>query len=353
MNLDFDPQKDYYKILGISENADADEIKKAYRKLAMKYHPDRNRDNKEAEEKFKEINEANEVLSDAQKKSQYEAYRRWDFGAGWFWWFGGWQWWFQWGVDLWDLLWWFFGGQWWGWRRWGPQQGDDLILQLVISFEDAYHGLKKQVTYSRMVQAEGVTTKSCETCNGQWVVAQQVRTPFGMMQSQAACPTCAGAWMEYYRDGTKISWWWLEKKSEELTVSVPAGIKSWSKIRYSWRWNTGMNGWSTWDLYIKIVVKNSEVWKRDGDNILIDAKVSVFDAVLWWEIVVAHPDGDLKVKIPKGLQVGEYVRINNKWFGEKWLLSSKWDMIVMPKIQIPQRVNKAEEKLWKQLRDVK
>jgi molecular chaperone DnaJ len=219
----------------------------------------------------------------------------------------------------------------------------------VISFEDAYHGLKKQVTYSRMLQAEWVTTKSCETCGGQWVVAQQVRTPFGVMQSQAECPACGWAGMEYYKDGNKISGGWLEKKSEELTIAVPAGIKSWSKIRYTWRGNTWLNGWPTWDLYIKIVVKNSEVWKRDGDNILVDATVTIFDAVLWGEIVVPHPDGDLKVKIPKGLQVWEYVRVNNKWFGEKWLLSSKGDMIVMPKISVPQRLKKSEEKLWKEL----
>lgn len=351
MNLDFDPQKDYYKILGVTESADADEIKKAYRKGAMKYHPDRNRDNKEAEEKFKEINEANEVLSDPQKKSQYEAYRRWDYGAGWFWGFGGGQWWFGGGVDLGDLLGWFF---WWqgGWRRWGPQQGDDLILQLVISFEDAYHGLKKQVTYSRMVQAEWVTTKSCETCGGQWVVAQQVRTPFGVMQSQAACPTCGWAWMEYYKDGSKISWGGLEKQSEELTISVPAGIKSWSKIRYTWRGNAWMNGGGVGDLYIKIVVKNSDARKRDWDNIVANATVSIFDAVLGWEIIVPHPDGDLKVKIPKWLQVWEYVRVKNKWFGDKWLLSSKGDMIVNPKIEIPQRLKKNEEKLWKELREL-
>lgn len=353
MNLDFDPQKDYYKILGVSESADADEIKKAYRKLAMKYHPDRNRDNKEAEEKFKEINEANEVLSDTEKKSQYEAYRRWDFGAGGF----GWgQWWFAGGVDLGDLLGGFFGG--WGWgfgwwgRRWWPQQGDDLILQLVISFEDAYHGLKKQINYSRMQQADGVATKSCETCQGRGVVAQQARTPFGMMQTQAPCPNCQWAWVEYYKDGTKISGNGLEKKTEELTIAIPAGIKSGSKIRYSGRGNAGLNGWPTGDLYIKIVVKVSDTWKRDGDNILADANVSLFDAVLGGEIVVPHPDGDLKVKIPKGLQVWEYVRVNNKWFGDKGLLKSKWDLIVMPKIDIPQRLAKGEEKLWKELRDM-
>lgn len=301
---------------------------------------------------FKEINEANEVLSDPQKRSQYEAYRRGDYGAGWF----GWQW--QWGfgggwVDLGDLLGWFFWWQWWGWRRGWPQQGDDLILQLVISFEDAYHGLKKQVTYSRMVQAEWVSTKSCETCGGQWVVAQQVRTPFGVMQSQAACPACGWAWMEYYKDWTKISWWWLEKQAEELTISVPAGIKSWSKIRYTWRGNTWINGGGVGDLYIKIVVKNSDAWKRDGDNIIANATVSIFDAVLGWEIVVPHPDGDLKVKIPKWLQVWEYVRVKKKGFGDKWLLSSKGDMIVNPKIEIPQRLKKEEEKLWKELSKLK
>jgi len=354
MNLDFDPKKDYYKILWVSEDADADAVKKAYRKLAMKYHPDRNKGDKTAEEKFKEINEANEVLSDPVKKQQYDAYRRGDFGAagmGGFWWFGGA--WFGWGgfsawwVDLGDLLW---GMFWWWRRRAGPERGDDLLLQMNISFEQSYHGLEKQISYTRAVKAAWVEAKTCETCHGQGVVAQQVRTPFGMMQSQSACPACEGVGQEFYKNGTKISGGGLESKKEKITVKVPAGIKSWSKIRYPGKWNESHNGGETGDLYIKIVVKPSDKRKREWDNIVVNVEIPVVDAVLWWHVEVPHPDGKIKIKIPKGLQVGETIRVPNKGFSTKWLLKSKGDMIVIPKIKIPKRLSKEEEKHWKALK---
>jgi len=355
MNLDFDPQKNYYDILGVSEDADADEVKKAYRKAAMKYHPDRNKGDAEAEEKFKEANEANEVLSDTQKKQQYDAYRKWWFGAwgfGWggFWGFWGWGGWFGWGaVDLGDLLWGFFG--WWGgWaRRSGPQQWDDLMLQMVISFEDSYHGLEKEVTYKRYKMSENVDEKKCDTCGGAGVVAQQARTPFWVMQTQAACPTCGGAWSEYFKDGSKVENFGLEEEQTKINLKVPAWIKSGSKIRYSGKWNDWILGWSAWDMYVKILVKQSEQWEREGDDIFVKSDVSLFDAVLWGEVVVPHPDGDYKVKIGKGLQIGENIRVPGKWFGDKGLLSKKWDLVIIPHITVPKRLSKDEEKLWKEL----
>lgn len=349
MNLDFDPQKNYYDILWIEEWAWEDEIKKAYRKLAMKYHPDRNRDDKSAEDMFKEVNEANEVLSDNQKRQQYDAYRKGWFGAGWFWWgWGfGWAWWFGWWVDLWDLLWWFFW--WWSGSRGWPQQWDDLMLQITISFEESYHWFKKDVSYSRAVREDWLDEKTCQTCNGAWAVSQQVRTPFGVMQTQAACPTCQWVWVEYYKNWTKQPWGGVTSQTEKLEVNIPAWIKSWSKIRYPWKGSA----WAFWgpegDLYIKILVKSSDTWKREWDNILVEQSISLFDAVLWWEVVIEHPDKAVKVKIPKWLQIGEQIRVSWKWFGDKWLLKSKGDLIVLPKISIPQRLSKDEEKLWKEL----
>ena len=353
MNLDFDPEKNYFDILGVSEDADADEIKKAYRKAAMKYHPDRNQGDKAAEEKFKEINEANEVLSDPQKKSQYESFRRGDFWAGGVGWFGGWG--FAGGQqvdmgDLWDLLggffWWGFGG---GWRRQWPQRGDDLIMQLTISFEEAYHGLKRDISYNRLVLVEWLESKTCETCGWRGVVAQQARTPFGVMQTQAACPNCTGVGQEFYKDGVKVTNGWLEQKSHTVDVNIPAAIKAGSKIRYAGMWNDGLYWGESGDFYLKILVKGSEKWKRDENHILIDAEVNLYQAVLGGEIMVPHPDGDLKVKIPKWLQVGEYIRVAGKWFGEKGLLKSRGDMIVMPQIAIPKKLSKEKEKLWKEL----
>ncbi len=355
MNLDFDPKKNYYDILWVSEDADEGEIKKAYRKMAMKYHPDRNKWDATAEEKFKEINEANEVLSDSSKKSQYNAYRNgwgWSFWGMWGWWgFGG-MWGGQFGgVDLWDLIGWMFGG-WWRQRSW-PTRGDDLILQLTINFVDAFHGLSKKVSYARYTEAKWVDKKTCETCGWAWAVAQQVRTPFGVMQSQATCPACQWAWSERFKDGTKISGWGLEESKEDIEVNIPAWIKSWSKIRYAGMWNAGGLWWPEWDLYIKIVVKSSDKRRRDGENLVVQADVTLFDAVLGGEVDVPHPDGNITVKVPKGLQVWEYIRVSNKWYGEKSLLKWKGDMIVHPNIKIPKRLSKKQEKLWKELQKEK
>ena len=358
MNLDFDPQKNYYEILWLEEWADEAEIKKAYRKLAMKYHPDRNKNDKASEEKFKEVNEANEVLSDSTKRQQYDAYRKWWFWAWGFGWFGGawgvwgvWGFWGAWGVDLWDLLGgmfgWGFGG--WAQRQW-PVQWDDLIMQMTISFEQSYHGLKKTVTYSRLQQVEGVEEKTCETCGWAWVVSQQARTPFGVMQTQAACPTCGGVGKEFYKDGKKLEDWGLTKKQETLEVVVPEWIKSWSKMRYQWRGNAGRNGWPNWDFYIKILVQRSEVRSREWDDIFADAKISIYDAVLWGTVSVPHPDGTIEIKIPKWLQVGENIRMKWKGFGKSGLLTSKGDLVVIPEITIPKKLSKKEENLWSELR---
>jgi molecular chaperone DnaJ len=249
------------------------------------------------------------------------------------------------------LLWGFFGGGFWwgGWRRAWPERWDDLILQLTISFEEAYHGLKKEVSYGRLQQAKWVTTKSCEDCGGRGVVAQQARTPFGVMQTQATCPSCAWAWAQYYKDDVKVSNGGLEQVSEKLEINIPAWIKAGSKIRYAGRWNTWVLGWETGDLYVKILIKWSNVWKRDDQHLLVDIDVTIFQAVLWWEIQVPHPEWEMKVKIPKWLQVGEYIRVSGKWFGEKWLLKSRGDMIVIPTISIPKKLSKQEDKLWKEL----
>lgn len=350
-NTDIDASKDYYAVLGLSEDASDDEIKKKYRKLAMEHHPDRNKGNKISEDKFKEINAANDIIGDPEKRKQYDAMRKgwfWAWGFGWFgWWgFGGWG--FQ--VDLGDIMdgffGWGFGG---GWRRW-PVQGDDLVLQLTINFEDSFHGTSKTISYSRAVMAKDITKQSCSSCDGKWVTMQQVRTPFGVMQTQAACTSCWWMWELYYRDGKRIADGGLEKTSQEIEVKIPAGIESWTKIRYPGMGNDGPMGWPSGDLYVKIMVKVADKWKRDGQNLIAELDISIYDAVLGATVDVDHPDGKISVKIPKGLQVGEYVRVSGKWFGEKGMFSKRGDLIVKPFIKIPQKLTGKEEKLWEDLR---
>jgi molecular chaperone DnaJ len=350
---DIDPQKDYYAVLGVSEDASDDDIKKAYRKLAMAHHPDRNKGDKTHEDKFKDINAANDIIGDPEKRKQYDAMRKGGFGWGFWWfgwgWFGGFQGWgFQ--VDLGDIMDGFFGGWFGGWGRRGPVQGDDLVLQLTISFEDSFHGVEKKISYSRAVMASDVSKQSCSACDGRGVVAQQVRTPFGVMQSQAACSSCGWAGELYYRDGKRIADGGLEKTSQEVAVKIPAGIESGSKIRYPGMGNDGPMGGPSGDLYVKIMVKTADARKRDGENLIAEIDISVYDAVLGATVDVAHPDGKISVKIPKGLQVGEYVRVSGKGFGEKGMFSKRGDLIVKPLIKIPKKLSGKEEKLRSELK---
>jgi molecular chaperone DnaJ len=356
-NSDIDASKDYYKVFGISEDASDDEIKKAYRKLAMEHHPDRNKGNKKSEDTFKEINAANDIIGDPEKRKQYDAMRKGWFGAGWFWGFGGWGgfWWWGFGgggfqVDLWDIMDGFFGGGFWGGSRNGPMQWDDLVLQLTINFEESFHGTSKTVSYSRSTMAIDVTKQSCSVCGGRGVVAQQVRTPFGVMQSQAACSSCWWAGDLYYRDGQRVADDGLEKKSQEIKIDIPVAIENGTKIRYMGMGNDGTMGGPSGDLYVKIMIKGSDKWKRDGTNLIADIDISIYDAVLGATVEVDHPDGKMSVKIPKGLQVGEYVRVSGKWFWEKGLFSKRGDLIVKANIKIPKKLSGKEEKLRTELK---
>lgn len=352
MNLDFDPQKNYYDILGVNEDASSDDIKKAYRKMAMKYHPDRNKGDKAAEEKFKEANEANEVLSDAQKRQQYDAFRK----GGYAWWFGGFGWgWFSGGWvefgDLGDVIGSFFGGWFGGSRSAGPQRGEDIELQWTISFEEWFHGIEKEISYQRRQKGKDLTSETCKTCQGKGVVMQQARTMLGVMQTQAVCPACQGEGVLWFKDGKQVAGGWLEQVEQALRVKVPAGIKSGSKLKYAGMWNEGRRGGPTWDLYVRVQVKPHDTWRRDGDNLIVSTPLSVFDAVLWTTIEVDHPDGKLKVTIPKWLQIGEYIRVNGKGFGNKSMLGGRdGDLIVQPQISLPKKLSKKEAQLWEELR---
>lgn len=344
--MDFDPKKNYYDILGIGEDATEEEIKKAFRKLAVKHHPDRKGWNKE---KFQEINEAHGVLSDDQKRQQYDAYRKgWYSGDfGWFGWWGfngG-------GFDIGDLVGDLFG--WWRRWWWGPQQWEDIQLGLTLTFEEAYLGIEKKIKYGRRMMAEWVETKTCTTCDGRWSVAQQARTPFGVMQIQQPCAACSGLGSTYEKDGKPVSAGWLEEISDELTIKVPVGIKHDVFLKYAGRWHEGIGGWPTGDLYIKIRVMPSEYYTREESDLHVNQKISLFDCVLGGKMTIKHPEWDVTIKVPKGTQPDDVIRVSNKWFGKKGLLSSRGDLLIHPVIEIPKRLSKEEEKLWKELQKSK
>lgn len=355
--MDFDVSKNYYDILWVDEKASPEEIKKAFKKAAVKHHPDKWGDKK----KFQEMNEAYQVIGDEKKKAQYDAYRSggytWGgqgFGGGDFGGFGWGQGGFDFGdFDIGDIMWGIFGWGF-GWGRGKTKTGwDDITVGINITFEEAFLGTKKRFAYERMHKIAGATEKTCETCGGRGSVNQQVSTPFGVMQSQAACRNCGWVGKVYTKDGKTLAAGGLEKHREEIEVSIPAWIKEWAYIKYSGKWNDGMGDGRAGDLYVQIGVASSKLYERKWDHIYVKAPVTIYDIVLWGEVTVDHPEGKLKVKIPKWTQIGDMIKISGKWFGEWWVFNRKWDLYVIPKIDIPKKLSKEQEKLWNELRGKK
>ena len=349
--MDFDVKKNYYEILGVSEDASAEEIKKAFKKAAIKHHPDRGGDKK----KFQEMNEAYQVIGDEKKKGQYDAYRKGWYGAGDFWgfgWFGGGgQWNFDFGdFDIGDLMWGIFGGGWFGWGTRRKSQGwEDIQVAIDISFEESYTWITKKISYSRMKKIAGAEEKKCESCNGHGSVVQHIQTPFGVMQSQWVCPSCGGSGIIYMKDGKPLANWWLEKTKEILEVKIPAWIKAGTYIKFAGKGNESSSH-HVGDLYIQINIANSRLYERKGDNVYTKANVSLFDMVLWWEITVNHPEGKLKIKVPKGTQVGDMVKIAGKGFGTSGIFSKKGDLYIIPQVEIPKKLSRDQERLWEELK---
>ncbi len=358
--MDFDPKKNYYEILGVGETASSDEIKQAFKKLAVKHHPDKKGWDKK---KFQEINEAYQTLGDEKKKGQYDAYRSgWFNGFGWgqwwgdFWGFGGfgWGWVDFWDIDLGDIMGNFFWGWFWGWGRAKANKGwEDIQIALRITFEESYLGTTKKFSYARMKRIPGAEEEKCESCNGQGKVSQQVQTPFWVMQSQSACRTCGGLGKIFTKDGKTLPAGGLNKDSEIIEIKVPAGIKEWAYIKFAGKGNEWIWTWHAGDLYIQIQVAPSSLYERNWDNLYTKVSVTLFDLVLWGEISVDHPEGKLKVKIPKWTQVGDMVKVSGKGFGEGGVFSRKGDLYIVTKVEIPKKLSKDQEKLWSELRGKK
>ena len=353
--MDFDVKKNYYDILGVKEDASQEEIKKAFKKAAVKHHPDRGGDKK----KFQEMNEAYQVIGDEKKKGQYDAYRKggfsWFDGQGWFWWFGGGG---QSGVDFWDfdigdIMGGIFGGGFgWWWRKKSTQGGEDIQVAIDISFEESYLGVTKKVAYSRMKKVVGAEERTCETCHGHGSVVQQIQTPFGVMQSQWVCGRCGGSGIIYIKDGKPLANGWLEKTKETLEVKIPAAINTGAYIKFANKGNESSSH-HVGDFYIQINVANSRLYERKGDNLYTKTNVSLFDMVLWWETAVDHPEGKLKIKVPKGTQIGDMIKISGKWFGSSGIFSKRGDLYVIPQVDIPKKLSKDQEKLWTELKNKK
>jgi len=359
-------KRDYYEALGLSKDASDDEIKKAFRQLAKKFHPDVNPGNKRAEERFKEINEAYEVLSDSDKKSRYDRYGHAgvdpNFGAGGgdpFGGFGG----FGGGMefDLGDILGTIFGG---GGRgdknRNAPRKGDRVRTEVTITFEEAAFGCEKEVNVMRIETCdgchgsgckEGTTAERCDGCNGSGSVTSQQRTPFGVMQSTTDCPKCSGRGKIIHQPCEKCRGLGLVRRSRAIKVTIPAGIDNGQTISVRAQGNAGVNGGEAGDLFVTVIVMSHEFFEREGNAVLLQMSITFVQAALGAEVEVPTLDGKVKYSIPEGTQTGTVFRLKNKGITNLRGLG-RGDQYITVKVVTPTGLNKEQKELLNQFAEV-
>ncbi|MBE6989823.1 MAG: molecular chaperone DnaJ [Ruminococcaceae bacterium] len=346
-------KRDYYEVLGVSRDAGEDEIKRAYKKLARKYHPDMNPGDKEAEEKFKEVNEANEVLSDPEKKARYDQF---GFagvdpsygagGAG-----GGYGAGFDFG-DLGDIFGSFFGGGFGGARtRNGPQRGESIRASVAISFTEAAFGCEKEITLERSEQcttckgngcAPGTTPEVCPECRGTGTVSRAQRTPFGVMQSQTICPKCGGTGKIIHQPCPDCRGSGAVRKRKTIKVTIPAGIDDGQTISLRGQGHSGRNGGGSGDLLITVMVRPHDIFRREGTAVFCEAPITFAQAVLGAELEIPTIDGKVKYTIPEGTQTGTVFRLKGKGIP---VLNGRGrgDQYVTVTVETPKGLNKEQK----------
>ena len=342
-------KRDYYEVLGVEKNASDAEIKKAYRKLAMKYHPDQNPGDKTAEEKFKEINEAYEVLSDADKKARYDQYGfagvdpNFNPNAG-FGGFGGGGFGFG---DLGDIFGDFFGG---GTasssgRRRGPAKGQNVVSEIEISFEDAAFGCEREITFSRIETCstchgtgakEGTSPQTCSYCHGTGTVRTQQNFMGMTMQSNQPCPKCGGQGRV--------------RKTRKFKVNIPAGIDDGQSIQQRGQGNAGVNGGPAGDLFVTVAIRPHPIFTRNGPDVHVDIPISFAQAALGDTLQVPTIDGRIEYKIPEGTQTGTTFSMRGKGI-QNVNGRGRGDQYVRVNIEVPKNLSDKQKKLLREFEE--
>ena len=366
-------KRDYSEVLGIGKIATDAEIKSAYRKLAKKYHPDLNPGNKEAEEKFKEVNEANDVLSDPQKRQRYDQFGfagvdpnyaaangggAGGFGGG----FGG--------VDLGDIFGDIFGGGFGGgFSGFGggsstrtanaPRKGHDIQASVILTFEEAAHGCSKKITINRQDTcpdcggtgaAKGTSPETCPDCGGRGYVVTQQRTPFGVMQSQQPCSHCGGRGTIIRNPCKTCRGTGKTAARKSLEINIPAGIDDDQNIALRGQGDAGSNGGPAGDVIVHVTVKADPMFERDGYDVTIHVPITFSQAVLGDDVEVPTVDGRIVQHIPEGTQSGTKFRLRGQ--GIQYLNGrGRGDQYVIVDVEIPKKVTRAQREALKAFED--
>lgn len=344
-------KRDYYEILGVNKNATADELKKAYRQMAIKFHPDKNPGNKESEEKFKEAAEAYEILSDQTKRANYDRFGHQGAGG-----FGGQQ-----GhhMNMDDIFSnfgdifgdgspfeSFFGGQGGGrgGRRSAGVRGNNVRVKVKLTLHEIATGVEKKIKFHRHVLAEGLSFKTCATCAGGGHVRRVTQTFLGQMATTQVCPTCHGSGKTVDKRPAGVGPDGLINKEEIVTINIPAGVANGMQLSMSGKGNSGPNGGPAGDLIILIEEQDDPVLKREGNNIVFDLYMNFADAAIGTTVEVPTVDGKVKVKIDAGTHAGKILRLRHKGIPD---LNShhRGDQLVHVNIWTPQKLS-AEEKTF-------
>ena len=353
-------KRDYYDVLGIGKDASEADIKGAYRKIAKKYHPDRNPDNKEAEAKFKEASEAYDVLGDSQKRAQYDQFGHADptggyggggFGGG----FGG----GGFDVDLGDIFESFFGGGG-GNRRNGPQKGADLRYSMSLSFEEAAFGVEKEIKINRADNcdecggsgaAKGTSPKTCQRCGGTGQIRVEQNTMFGRMMNTRSCDACHGEGKTIETPCTHCRGKGVVKKVVSINVKIPAGIDNGQTISLRGEGEPGKKGGPKGDLYVTVSVKRHPVFVRDGFDVHCDIPITFIQATLGAELEVPTLDEKVKYKMGEGTQTGTVFRLKGK--GIPYLRGNgRGDQYVKVVVETPKKLSKEQKELLKKFDEV-
>ncbi len=348
-------KRDYYEVLGVSKTASDDELKKAYRTLAKKYHPDLNGGDKECEEKFKEVNEAYEVLSDPQKRARYDQFGHedprtggaggyGDFTGG----FGG-------GFD--DIFSAFFGGGFGGAQRArGPERGNDLRYDLTITFEEAAFGCEKEITVTREENCEecggtgakkGTSPTTCPTCKGTGQVQSFINTPIGRVSNVRVCDACHGSGKIIKDPCPKCNGRGRVRRNRKISIKIPAGIDNGMQIPLRRQGEPGLRGGENGDLYIFVTVRPHKLFTRENYDLYCDVTVSFTQAALGGEIDVPTLNGMTKYNLPEGTQPGAVVRLRGQGI-QNLRGAGKGDLYIKINVEIPRRLTEKQKELLRQ-----